>query len=51
LLPEQEKVVDRDAVLGTIRAVLALGFTISRSAAGQPADRNDAGPVVAGWCD
>jgi hypothetical protein len=29
-LPEIEKAYDRNAVLGTIRAVLALGFVISR---------------------
>ena len=48
-LPEIEKTYDRNAVLGTIRAVLALGFVISRSepdlaAAQQPyaADRESA---------
>ena len=29
-LPEIEKAYDRNAVLGTIRAVLALGFVVSR---------------------
>ena len=29
-LPESEKAYDRNAVLGTVRAVLALGFTIVR---------------------
>ena len=29
-LPETEKAYDRNAVLGTIRAVLALGFVISK---------------------
>ena len=30
-LPETEKAYDRNAVLGTIRAVLALGYVISKS--------------------
>jgi RyR domain-containing protein len=30
-LPESEKVYDRNAVLGTIRTILALGFTIVKS--------------------
>jgi hypothetical protein len=30
-LPEEEKTYDRNAVVGTIRAVLALGFVISRA--------------------
>jgi hypothetical protein len=29
-LPESEKAYDRNAVLGTVRAVLALGFTIEK---------------------
>jgi RyR domain len=29
-LPESEKVYDRNAVIGTVRAVLALGFVISK---------------------
>ncbi|MES1227063.1 MAG: RyR domain-containing protein [Armatimonadota bacterium] len=28
-LPEQEKTYDRNAVIGTLQAILALGFTIS----------------------
>ncbi len=32
-LPEQEKTYDRNAVLGTIRAIRALGFVISRQEA------------------
>lgn len=30
-LPESEKAYDRNAVVGTIRAVLTLGFTIQRN--------------------
>jgi len=35
-LPEVEKAYDRNAVLGTIRAVLALGFVIERSPRAPP---------------
>lgn len=35
-LPEIEKAYDRNAVLGTIRAVLALGFVISKVNPGGP---------------
>jgi RyR domain len=31
-LPESEKAYDRNVVLGTVRAVIALGFTISKTA-------------------
>ena len=44
-LPEAEKTYDRIAVLGTIRAVLALGFAIERrppEAAAQPGAAADA---------
>ena len=40
-LPESEKTYDRDAALGTLKAILALGYTISKgghdSGGGSPA--------------
>lgn len=31
-LPESEKVYDRNVVLGTVRAIIGLGFTVSKNA-------------------
>jgi hypothetical protein len=45
-LPESEKAYDRQAVIGTVRAVLALGFVIrrpERDSAAQPGGAADAG--------
>jgi hypothetical protein len=38
-LPESEKLYDRNVVLGTVRAILALGFTIEKKP-GEPADED-----------